>query len=58
MDNLRYSLSAALIDWGIRILPDEYTKACMKLGVQYSVALLEGTLEEVEEMKQKEFDFG
>ena len=40
MTYFRYWLSAQLIEWGVRMLPDEYTRSRMAMGMQWAADLI------------------
>lgn len=43
-DKFRYWLSSELIGWGIAIIPDEFTKTWMKIGVSTAIEGIENDL--------------
>ena len=40
MKYFRYWLATQLIEWGVRLLPDEYTRSRMALGMQWAADLI------------------
>lgn len=40
MKAIRYYLSAMFIDWGVRLIPDDYPKMRMQLGIGTVVDLM------------------
>ena len=49
IDNFRYWLSSHLIDWSIKVLPDDYTKSMVTYGMTVATAQMLADLEEQEE---------
>ncbi len=52
MKYMRYWLAVQLIEWGVRILPDEYTRSRMALGLQWSADLINKELAIEEEYER------
>jgi len=49
-NKFRYWLSAELISWGVKVLPDEYSKGWMGYGIYVATeGMLEGLMDESEE---------
>lgn len=46
LDKFRYYLSSQLIEWSINILPDDYTKSRMRMGVNIAADIMMKELEE------------
>lgn len=46
LDKFRYYLSSQLIEWSINILPDDYTKSRMRMGVNIAADIMMKELED------------
>lgn len=55
MTYFRYWLSAQLIEWGVRILPDEYTRSRMAMGMVWAADLINKELD-IEETNDGEME--
>ena len=45
LDGWKYWLSATLLDWSIRVLPDDFTRKWMKIGVSIAMEGIQGNAE-------------
>lgn len=46
LDKFRYYMSSQLIEWSINILPDDYTKSRMRMGINIAADIMMKELEE------------
>lgn len=54
MKYLRYWFAVQLIEWGVKMLPDEYTRSRMAMGMQWAADLINKELQIEEDSERSE----
>ena len=49
MKSIRYWLSSLFLDWGVRIIPDEYPRSRMHMGLSMGLQIMHEEMNELTE---------
>lgn len=49
MRKLRYTLSAMFLEWGIKLIPDEYPRQSLQHGINFAADMMLNEMKEEEE---------